>query len=252
MSEGIKSKDRVDKYGEVFTPHEIVVDMVNLGDTETIPIEKTYFEPACGDGQFLIEILYRKLLTVKSLPVEQREIALVKSLCSIYAVDIQLDNVRESRQRLLDMAHGKSIESFTLTNTNFIYEPINLGINFTDKLDRTIEFIVKRNIQCGNTLTNRKYITDVSKRDKVKELNIALSTEDDEIGKSNIRGAGLENDNYAINLFGTYYNFDGEYVTMVEEQLNDEIQSPIGAVGKTYNKVHYLELNTAKEIEDHF
>lgn len=245
MSEGIKSKDRVDKYGEVFTPHEIVVDMVNLGDAETIPIEKTYFEPACGDGQFLIEILYRKLLTVKNLPVEQRELALVKSLCSIYAVDIQLDNVRESRQRLLDIAHGKSIESFTLTDTNFVYESINLGINFTDKLDRTIEFIVKRNIQCGNTLTNRKYITDVSKRGKVKELNIALSTEDDEIGKSNIR-ARFDNDDYAINLFGTHYNFDGEYVTMIEEQLNDEIQLPIGAVGKTYNKVHYLELNTAK------
>ena len=84
MDSGIISKERVKQYGEVFTPDSIVCDMIDLvekrwGDiSDEEYILKTYLEPACGDGQFLIRLLSRKLERVAKLPVEERELALNK------------------------------------------------------------------------------------------------------------------------------------------------------------------------------
>ena len=102
MDNGIKSKERVKNFGEVFTPDTIVNDMLDLV-SEQLPedesyITKTFLEPSCGDGQFLIRILYRKLLQVQELPIEQRQFALVKAVSSIYGVDIQADNVFNSME----------------------------------------------------------------------------------------------------------------------------------------------------------
>ena len=74
MDNGIKSKDRVKDFGEVFTPDKIVNDMLNLVDEQIKDLDyitTTFLEPACGDGQFLIRILCRKLLKVAELPVDQ-------------------------------------------------------------------------------------------------------------------------------------------------------------------------------------
>ena len=57
----IKSKQRVRDYGEVYTPEQIVRDMLDLLPHDTQAIDSTYLEPACGNGAFLIEILRRKL-----------------------------------------------------------------------------------------------------------------------------------------------------------------------------------------------
>lgn len=94
-----------------------------------------------------------------------------------------------------------------------------------------MNIILKRNIQCGNTLTNRKYI---EKRFR------ALSTEDTEEGKENASGLS----EYEINLFGTHYNFNGENITMIEEQLNNSIQ--INVTDREYAETHYLALSKAK------
>ena len=57
----IKSKERVSKHGEVFTAEREVNAMLDLVKQETERIESRFLEPACGDGNFLIEILRRKL-----------------------------------------------------------------------------------------------------------------------------------------------------------------------------------------------
>lgn len=62
----IKSKIRVADHGEVFTADKEINAMLDLIQHETENIESTFLEPACGSGNFLIEILTRKLNVVKS------------------------------------------------------------------------------------------------------------------------------------------------------------------------------------------
>lgn len=90
----IKSKKRVKDFGEVFTPKHIVQDMCSLIPPEMYSIEKTFLEPACGNGNFLLEILERKLKNCHN------EIEVKIAVESIYGIDIQEDNVLEARQRL--------------------------------------------------------------------------------------------------------------------------------------------------------
>ena len=65
MDQQIKSKQRVADHGEVFTAEREVNAMLDLVKQETERIDSTFLEPACGDGNFLAEILRRKLAVVK-------------------------------------------------------------------------------------------------------------------------------------------------------------------------------------------
>lgn len=60
----VKSKQRVSDHGEVFTPAWMVEAMLNLVKGETERIDSRFLEPACGDGNFLRQILRRKLAAI--------------------------------------------------------------------------------------------------------------------------------------------------------------------------------------------
>ena len=94
----IKSKQRVSDFGEGFTPAHIVKDMCDLVPEEMwVSVDTTFLEPACGTGNFLVEILERKFKLCQSWEDGLR------ALKSIYGVDIQADNVEEAKGRLFDM-----------------------------------------------------------------------------------------------------------------------------------------------------
>ena len=95
----IKSKQRVRERGEVFTAEREVKAMCDLIPKDEIwsDITKTFLEPACGTGNFLVEIFDRKLKYCKD------EKDGLKALASIVGIDIQQDNVEESRKRLMTM-----------------------------------------------------------------------------------------------------------------------------------------------------
>ena len=57
----VKSRERVQKHGEVFTAPREVNAMLDLVKNETERLDSRFLEPACGDGNFLVEILRRKL-----------------------------------------------------------------------------------------------------------------------------------------------------------------------------------------------
>ena len=61
----IKTKQRVSDHGEVFTPAWMVEAMLDLVKGETERIDSRFLEPACGDGNFLVQILRRKLAAVE-------------------------------------------------------------------------------------------------------------------------------------------------------------------------------------------
>lgn len=93
----IKSKKRVRDFAEVYTNEREVKAMCDLIPESEWTIEKTFLEPACGNGNFLVEILARKFERCKD------EKDGLKAMASIVGIDIQADNVEESRKRLYEM-----------------------------------------------------------------------------------------------------------------------------------------------------
>lgn len=108
MDTQIRSKERVLAYGEVFTDPREVNAMLDLVKPETDRIDSRFLEPACGDGNFLIEILRRKLaicetrVTAKRYTQLQNEHDAVWAVSSIYGIEIQEDNASACRERLLN------------------------------------------------------------------------------------------------------------------------------------------------------
>lgn len=137
-----KSRQRVIDHGEVFTHEREVNGMLDLVKNETERLDSRFLEPACGTGNFLVEVLNRKLSVLKqkyrkSQPEYEKYAVIVIS--SLYGIDLLEDNIEECRNRL--------IEIFTKD-----YETIfknNLNKKFVDAL----KFILDKNIVCGDALT---------------------------------------------------------------------------------------------------
>ena len=91
-----KSKERVRKYGEVFTGQKTVDEMCDMLEAEDMfQPSATYLEPACGEGVFVLEILRRKFARCKSRG------DFTVALKSVYAMDILADNVETTIQNVI-------------------------------------------------------------------------------------------------------------------------------------------------------
>jgi hypothetical protein len=99
----VKSRKRVVDHGEVFTAEREVKAMLDLVKEETERIDSRFLAPACGNGNFLIEILRRKLAVVGKRYSDSQtewERYAILAVSSIYGVELLEDNVRECRERL--------------------------------------------------------------------------------------------------------------------------------------------------------
>lgn len=97
------NRQRIIDHGEVFTPPGLVNDMLDLVQQECERIESRFLEPACGDGNFLAEVLTRKLATVDKRNARNRdrwERDAVVAVTSLYGIDLLGDNVAACRERL--------------------------------------------------------------------------------------------------------------------------------------------------------
>lgn len=102
----VKSKQRVADHGEVFTPAWMVQAMLDLVKDETERIDSRFLEPACGSGNFIVQILKRKLAAVElkygKSDFERQHFALVGLMC-IYGIELLADNIAECRANVLDV-----------------------------------------------------------------------------------------------------------------------------------------------------
>jgi hypothetical protein len=102
----VKSKQRVADHGEVFTPAWLVEAMLDLVTDEAQRIDSRFLEPACGSGNFLVQVLRRKLAAVElkygRADFEQRHYALLGLMC-IYGIELLPDNIAECRANLLEI-----------------------------------------------------------------------------------------------------------------------------------------------------
>jgi len=111
----VKSKKRVADHGEVFTNQREVNAMLDLVKHETERIDARFLEPACGNGNFLAEVLRRKLTVVDSRYSKSQfewERYAVIAVSSIYGVDILEDNAIECRERLFKIFNERYTSLF--------------------------------------------------------------------------------------------------------------------------------------------
>jgi hypothetical protein len=137
----VKSKKRVADHGEVFTNEREVNAMLDLVKHETERIDSRFLEPACGNGNFLAEVLRRKLKVVDQRYGNNQmdwERYAVIAVSNIYGVDILEDNAKECRERL-----------YTIFDDFYT-------VLFKDKCKeecrRSIRFLFDRNILWGDAL----------------------------------------------------------------------------------------------------
>jgi hypothetical protein len=138
----VTSKQRVADHGEVFTSQREVNAMLDLVKQETERIDSRFLEPACGTGNFLVEILKRKLTVVENRYAKNQieyERYAVLAVSSIYGVDILQDNVQTCRDRLLGI--------FTHYYIN------NCKKDFKPECLKAVEFILSKNILWGDALS---------------------------------------------------------------------------------------------------
>lgn len=136
----IKSKKRVKGFGEVYTQEREVKAMLDLVKEESYQIDSLFLEPACGNGNFLVEILKRKLSVCQS----KEEV--ITSLSSIYAIDILEDNVVESKKRL----YGLVQDNLTQKEAFFIMDQNIVCGDSLELLDKPFYRNVKFDVIIGN------------------------------------------------------------------------------------------------------
>ena len=102
----VKSKQRVADHGEVFTPAHIVEAMLDLVKDESERIDSRFLEPACGEGNFLKQVLIRKLATVHAKygrnEFDRRHYALLGLMC-VYGIELLEDNTQSCRENLIEI-----------------------------------------------------------------------------------------------------------------------------------------------------
>jgi len=133
---------RIFDYGEVFTSQREVKNMIDLVEYESYRIDSKFLEPACGTGNFLIEVLKNKLeFLEKNFCNNQYEFEnnSVIVIGSIYGIELLIDNVIITRNNLYKL-YLKSYKK-------------NFKENLNDNLLKSINYILDKNIVNGNALS---------------------------------------------------------------------------------------------------
>lgn len=142
MDKQVVSRQRVADHGEVLTGRREVDAMLDLVKSETDRIDSRFLEPACGTGNFLAEVLERKLHVVETrygksqLEYERNAILAVSA---VYGIDILEDNVLQCRHRLAEI-FDRDYSRLFRSNAN-------------DDCRASVRYILERNIIHGDALS---------------------------------------------------------------------------------------------------
>lgn len=167
VTNGIKSKDRVKEFGEVFTPEKTVKEMCDLVKESSYDIYKTFLEPSCGNGAFLVELIDRKIQGAKnesdkalnadgSLNISEFNLNVLRGVASLYGVDIQGDNIEECYENMIERAK-KAYKD-------------NSGIDMAEDIEKAILKIIQFNVVLGNFLTNEQFKFNGTDNENFQEL----------------------------------------------------------------------------------
>ena len=142
----IKSKDRVQKHGEVFTPSWMVQKMLDTPGIreKTEDIYANFLEPSAGDGNFLEAILERKLSAVtRNYDKKNWKTKSLFALSSIYGIEYLEDNLEVARARMF------------LCYLDWYEDSFGERLSSNTDIYKSAHYLIKKNIVRGNTLTKR-------------------------------------------------------------------------------------------------
>jgi hypothetical protein len=186
----IKSSERVRDLAEVFTPYSTIEDMLDLLPLDTWDVfpQKTFLEPACGNGNFLVVVFFRKAQGIYDtyqkgeLPAGESTDSyvfhLLAALSSIYGVDISEDNVRGHLDDSHDGAHFRMELFFRHWLEKLVPAAADLHALFLENA----RWIIESNILVGNMLdmdtegkpTNNRQIPFLDFQWDAKELGVRI------------------------------------------------------------------------------
>lgn len=145
----IKSKLRVQKHGEVFTPKRIVNKMLDIPGLKDAceNLTATFLEPAAGEGAFLVVILERKLNMVSekfNKDLTQYENYSLLALTTVYGIELLEDNAQTCVMNMFQLYYDKYKEQVE-----------HHGGELKDKVLDSAKKIISLNICNGNFLTRK-------------------------------------------------------------------------------------------------
>jgi hypothetical protein len=223
----------VSDHGEVFTAQREVNAMLDLVKQETERIDSRFLEPACGDGNFLAEILRRKLAAVRARyrksPADYEKYAVV-AVTSIYGVDILQDNVEACRARLFDIWD----EAYTAHCRGECRE---------DCRDAA-RYILSRNILCGNALTMRRVDGEGRDTDEPIVFSEWSFVSGSMVKRRDFRLDVLLKENDDPNLYDTQVSLFGESADSVDNWMIDPVTGdPVPKPIREFPPIHYRRLS---------
>lgn len=163
-----KSRDRVKAQAEVFTASDQVTAMLDLVKNCSDNIDSRFLEPSCGNGNFLVAILNRKMSVVAQRYRKQidYEFYSLVALASIYGVEICIENVNEARERLKVLIKEWYSDKLNTKKPS-------------DGFYRSVDYILDKNIVLCDMLNDFEKITvtefSIPKPYKFKENNYFLA-----------------------------------------------------------------------------
>lgn len=230
MAQQVKSRKRVQDHGEVFTNEREVNAMLDMVKQETERIESRFLEPACGNGNFLAEVLRRKLAVVarqyKKSPDDYMRYAFVAA-SSLYGVDILEDNAQECRERLYGIVEAEAKRVIKNPDALFL---------------EAVRYLLHKNILCGDALTlkdsNGEPITfaewSLVTGDKVKRRDFLLS---DLLDGNTDKGETLS-------LFADEQPDTGDVRSHTDWEYDAEIDAYIPSAIQEYPLTNYWEVQS--------
>lgn len=139
-----KSKERVREQGEVFTQEREIHAMLNLMPAAFETLDTTFLEPAAGNGNFLVQIFRRKIRLISERlhggTARWFEFAALRALASIYAIEIDPENVEQARERMLDEVRAITDDVDCLEAASVILET-NVILGDSLKASASIQFV---------------------------------------------------------------------------------------------------------------
>lgn len=177
MLRQVKSKTRIQNYGEVFTPKNIIDFMIEQPEIfeQIKDINSTFLEPSAGEGAFVTEILNQRMQLCNQISKDQKEFEFncLVSLSTIYGIELLLDNL----EILIDNMYSTFLRNYQ----KYISEN---GYIINEKVLKSAKVIIKTNMQQGDTL---KYINSegnpiifsewqVQKNKKVKRIEFTFES----------------------------------------------------------------------------
>ena len=229
----IKSKQRVTDHGEVFTADREVKAMCDLVANECLRIDSRFLEPACGDGNFLAEILRRKLSTVRNKygkSTYEYERNAILALTSLYGVDILADNAQNCRERLYEIWNAEYTEVCKK--------------ECSDEARAAAQTILAGNIICGNALSLMK--VDEQQQDTDDPIVFpewSFPMNDARIQRRDFRLDVLLKDNKDDELYEENFSlFEDDAMNaenwMIDPVTKEKVPKPI----KEYPMIHYRKV----------